>query len=247
MATRGATMKELQLNADITKPATQGDIRKILERIDKLGSEINPRLDKIENKLAELEEQVDDHRQANIEEIESLKASMEKLENQSRRNNLIFKGIPQKDNEKWEETEKMVLKCIRNDLKIQDEIQIERVHRLNTKAKGSRIIARFAKYKDKQRILKNALKLKGSRISISEDFAPKTRIIRSKLLAKRREIINENENCSAKLRYDRLVVTYSYGVVETFIFNEKKNKVVKQQDKAKEGSRYNGSSEVAEE
>ena len=60
----------------------------------------------------------------------------EYLENQSRCNNIKIFGVSKDDNEKtWEDTELVVKKVIQNKLGIQDEITIERAHRIGKKVK----------------------------------------------------------------------------------------------------------------
>ena len=53
---------------------------------------------------------------------------MEYLENQSRRNNIRVNGIPESDNETWEDAEVKVKRAIKDNLGI--EVDIERAHRV---------------------------------------------------------------------------------------------------------------------
>ena len=53
---------------------------------------------------------------------------MEYLENQSRRNNICVNGIPESDNETWEDAEVKVKRTIKDNLGIK--VDIERAHRV---------------------------------------------------------------------------------------------------------------------
>ena len=58
---------------------------------------------------------------------------LDQLENQSRRENLVFHGLKDKSNETWEESESNVRKYIFEDLGLDEtRISVERAHRINT-------------------------------------------------------------------------------------------------------------------
>ena len=71
---------------------------------------INKELDKISRDLA------------------SRSQKMEYLENQSRSNDIRVNGIPESDNETWQDTEAKVKQAIKDNLRI--EVDIERAHRV---------------------------------------------------------------------------------------------------------------------
>ena len=67
--------------------------------------------------------------------VEDLARNIEYLENQSRRNNVKILGIPEDDDEKsWDDTESKVKEAIKNKLGIEDEIKIERAHRIGKRS-----------------------------------------------------------------------------------------------------------------
>ena len=81
---------------------------------------------------------------------------LDDLEVRSKRNNLIFTGLQkqtQADYESWEDCEKLVQDLIHNQLKIPNDIQFDRLHRMLKEPK-SPIIVRFTNFKDKKRVLK---------------------------------------------------------------------------------------------
>ena len=133
--------------------------------------------------------------------LERTEKKLEDLENRSRRNNLIFHGLtPDKENETWDDCERLVKKLISGKLGLGcDNISFERVHRI-----GSSIIAKFTMFKDKERVMRHRNKLKGSNIFVSEDFSLGVRETRKRLLP----FLNwfRSQSKRASLVFDHLVV-----------------------------------------
>ena len=119
-------------------------------------------------------------------------------------------GIKEKVGQSWEDCEAEVEKLFREKLDIEDKIIIERAHRAkktkNSKKNQSRtMICCLLNFKDKENILKNCRKLKGTNIFVSEDFSQET-------LEHRRELwkevkrLREEEDKIAYLNYRSIVV-----------------------------------------
>ena len=95
-----------------------------------------------------------------------MQAKLRDLQDRSRRNNLRFDGITESVDETWEISEKKVKELIKEKLKINEDVQIERAHRTRAtrhqqeKNKPQTIVIKLLNYKDKVEILKNANKLK---------------------------------------------------------------------------------------
>lgn len=127
------------------------------------------------------------------------------IENQSRRNNIVFYGIEERDGwESWEVSERLVLEVLQMmDISIGN-MEIDRAHRVG-KRKGRRpIVARFAFFKRREEILRGGRKLHNTGLAVSEDFSDRVRYVRFQLkphLEKAR-----TEGHQATLRYDKLVV-----------------------------------------
>ena len=65
------------------------------------------------------------------ERFDNLESKQEYLENMSRRNDIKILGLPESKEEKtWDGIENLVNQTIKNTLKIEDEVQIERAHRV---------------------------------------------------------------------------------------------------------------------
>ena len=108
---------------------------------------------------------------------------LDSLEDHSRRNNIRVDGLAEQNvNENWEQTAEAVRKLVKDNLGIAENITIERAHRVGRKSseKPRTVIAKFLQFKDRDAILRNSNKLKGSNIFISEDLCESSR-------AKRRE------------------------------------------------------------
>ena len=114
----------------------------------------------------------------------------EKLEAQSRRENLRFFDISEEPRETWDQSEQKVRDYISGTLGINDsDVKIERAHRLPGKSHPRPLIVKFSYYKDKDRILKRYREIRDERnrtgdgptddadqhatVRISEDF-PRT-------------------------------------------------------------------------
>ena len=105
------------------------------------------------------------------------------LEDHSRRNNLRIDGVKEHKREAWEDCSNKVYDLIGTKLQLDTgDMVIERAHRTGkkdaSKDKPRTIIVQFNSYRDKIRILKNCKKLKGSNLSIYEDFSKETMEIR---------------------------------------------------------------------
>ncbi|XP_042150367.1 uncharacterized protein LOC120850684, partial [Ixodes scapularis] len=166
-------------------------IEKKLQRVD----ETETRLEKLEHSVGGCDA-----------EIETLARQIDELENRSRRNNLIVGGIK----EVSKETEEIFLKRVNDD--VFDKIlnnklnSIERIHRLGKQVSGGDrpIMLKVSDFRDKLAILKNCFKLKGTPISISEDFSKRVVEIRKNLWDSTAE--ERGRGSKVKLVFDKLRV-----------------------------------------
>ena len=143
-------MLEVQDNAyrsslQIMLEDVKGEIRSLRKDYEEIKSSISfvsARLDTFDNTFKSTESELMKIRQVtkqiemDIEDgVEDLARNIEYLENQSRRNNVKIFGIPEDDDEKsWDDTESKVKEAIKNKLGIEDEIKIERAHRIGKRS-----------------------------------------------------------------------------------------------------------------
>ncbi|CAN7942626.1 unnamed protein product, partial [Ixodes hexagonus] len=179
---------------------------------------INTKLSKIEQELPMLEEIKSDIEDlqavtdANTSAINQLTRAQDDLENRSRRNNLVFFGIPDSEKETWAEAEAKVIAVASESLGVQLKADaIERAHRLGRYRTGADrpIIAHFENFKYKEAVLSRAFKLKGTRTSISEDFSQRVINIRKQLIG-----FAKSKNAKFSLRYDKLLMNGACFVID---------------------------------
>ena len=158
-------MIELTKSLEFTQDQSEGEINNIKEKIKHLETSIKGIKD-------------------DLLDPNDVSAKLIELENISRRNNLRIDGIEETPNETWEDCEIKIQELIKNKLKINEHIEIDRCHRLSEKKSQNRprtIICRIVKFKEKQKILKNAVLLKNTGIFIYEDFRKDTMELRKEL------------------------------------------------------------------
>ena len=190
------------------------------DRLDKISKEMNELTksleftqDQLEGEINSIKENIK-HLETSIKGIEDdlldpndVSSKLIELEDRSRRNNLRIDGIEEIPNETWEDCEIKIQELIKNKLKINEHIEIDRCHRLSKKKNQNRprtIICRITKFKEKQKILKNAKLLKNTGIFIYEDFCKDTMELRKELWQEVLEYRRQNK--FAYLNYRSIVV-----------------------------------------
>lgn len=100
-----------------------------------------------------------------------LEAKLDTMENQSRRNNLLVKGVPESKGETWLDCKKTVIRIAQEaGVRIQTQ-DIERAHRLQSKTTPRPIIAKLVYFQDKEDIIRNQRRIANSDITIAEDYS----------------------------------------------------------------------------
>ena len=139
-------------------------------------------------------------------EVNDLKQRLLNSELQSRRNNLIFCGIAEKDGEKWEECEKAVCELLKS-IGV-DEVKFERVHRLGqkTKKKPRNIIAKFCYFKDRERVWNSRYELSKTNAWLMEDYPQEILQKRKTLYPALKAAQRSPEIKNASLQVDKLIL-----------------------------------------
>ena len=119
----------------------------------------------------------------------ALKEALEKkylyLEAYSRRENLKFAETTESEGESQEDTRGILVEFLSNQHGFHhpEEIELQRIHRIGKKGDRPRmIIARFLRYADRERVMKNAFKLKETDFKIFEDLPKELFSLRKKYL-----------------------------------------------------------------
>lgn len=180
----------------------------------------------LENRVDKLKDELQ-HSKANCV---GMQRTIDELEDRNRRSNILFTGIPEDKDETWEISEQKVRRIISDKMDIDEKtIDIERAHRIRngpTREGSKHIIAMFSKYKDKDKIMKNAYKLKGTNIFVQDDYCKNTRSIQKILRDHRKEIKATGSVRKADVRYKKLVVEDHDGNRSIFTYDEETKELV---------------------
>ena len=147
--------------------------------------------------------------------LQKRSGTVDYMENQPRRSNLRIHGIPETLNETWQQTENLVRNQLTKALGLTAEtaskIEIEQAHRIHTsmsnpdgKRKTRTVVVRFAKYKDRECVLRQAREKKLRGIFFNEDFSAKVMEKRKALLPCMKEARSEGK--IAYTSFDKLVI-----------------------------------------
>ena len=145
------------------------------------------KLDKMEDNLAASMQNIVDLDVS----VNSIHSNLEYMENQSRRNNLKIIGVAENlaEEKSWDDTEKLVKGLLKDKLGIEEDIEMERCHRVGKKENGRiksgsglktrnmeprSIVAKISKWKTKEMILKKARDVKPNGIKFVADLSQKT-------------------------------------------------------------------------
>lgn len=146
---------------------------------------VRERQDKLEARVSRLERRID------------------YLENQSRRNNLVFHGIAEDRGETWEVTEAKLRQILlqRLGLKLGPK-DIERAHRKGNRWGRRPIVAKFVFFKDREAILRERRRMPG--VWVEEDFSE--RVQEERRFLKFHMFEARKQGSHAVLRFDKLVL-----------------------------------------
>ena len=179
--------------------ATQQQGKKIEERLGSVEDKIDRRLCEEKTRQAQLANCMDSPHlecQALRSDNQDLRGTVNYLtekcdymENQSRRNNLVFTGFAwvRECFESWEDCESKVKAYMKEGMGTTGRLEIERAHRVE-----KAIVVRFLSYKQKMLVLTNARKLKTSNgydnIYVKEDFSETLQKKHQALMTLQREL-----------------------------------------------------------
>ena len=165
------TVNHLVRDFNLQKAALESKIQDFTNQLENLRREDQNKqtvISILSAKLDELEVAVE----GNKFDSKPIHKRLDSLEDFSRRNNLRFDGIEEKNGENWEQVTETVRKIVKEKIGVTGDIEIERAHRvgLRNSTKPRTIVAKFLKFTHRQEILRNSFKLKGSQIFINEDL-----------------------------------------------------------------------------
>ena len=103
------------------------------------------------------------------ETIDALQQQLAKQEDYSRRKNIKLEGVAEVNNENWEQTQNKVQKILQEKMKLEN-VSVEFAHRIRKPEnhQGPRtVIAQLNRAIDRDIIMRNSSKLKGTNISLT--------------------------------------------------------------------------------
>lgn len=205
------------------------EIKQSQKTIDAKITSIGERLTSVENKSLTLECEIDALRRENSDQKKvnaALHTRLNEMEDQSRRNNLLFYGIPDDASETWSQAEEKIKNALSSCFDKGSagptanalSLDIERAHRLGKFfANQCRpVIVKFSSFKTKDQVMQLRARLKLNRISVSEDFCRATRLARKNLIE-----FGKTQNSTFKLSYNKLFVND-----KCYIYDQELNRVL---------------------
>lgn len=184
---------------------TQNVLRLDMDALDQICAEMKDSSTELQNKVDDLE------------------AKVEYLETQTRRNSLLFFGIPRVFGESWDSCEAKVREIIRHDMRIRETVLIERAQRV-----GSAILVQFQSFKQRQEVLSHSRELRAvdSPVYVREDFSETVRRKRAGLTPLLNQMRDDGRR--AKLRHDKLITDDG-----TFTFDLKRQQYQKMEPRGR--------------
>lgn len=203
----------------LTKLESLDKLDKVLKDTDQIKSDLKKTQEEMiamNTKITSLQNENETQRK----KVATLEAKVDYLENQSRRCNLVFRGVLEEKKESWTESKNKILTIV-NDMGIViNSREIERAHRTPSKTSPRPIVAKFYSYEMKETILKTAksLKIKWPNVSIMEDFSKSIIDDRRKLVERMKA--ERKKGNYAQIRFNKLQIEENI-----FMYNRETNAI----------------------
>lgn len=172
----------------------------ILERFAALDSkveEMHREIQKTNAHISSVQVEITDIKTENSHlknQIQAMQKRIDSTENATRKNNIIIKGI---DEHEHEDLTEIVTELIPRKLNIQlKQEDIQDIFRMNTRSSPKPILLRLTRYMKKNEIMREKVKLNGSKIYLDNDYNETWREIRRKLLPFMHEARKEGKRSS---------------------------------------------------
>ncbi|MPC72157.1 Protein unc-13 C [Portunus trituberculatus] len=177
---------------------TQRDVDDLKEKVKLQDQEIKCRTKENQELTARLD--------ASSNIIKELQDKSNYQENYNHRNNLQFLGIEERPrNETWEQLAVKISDLLTEKLQLPN-VQLECAHRVGQRQENRHrpIIARFTRFSDREAILRNVTKLKGTRIFVNEDLCAASQELRKFQLPMLKQAKSQGK--IAYFRHTKLIV-----------------------------------------
>lgn len=192
-----------------------------LATITTMFTTITNTLQTMDNKLEKLIAENDQIKQENRklkEIVEKQENKIAALERETRRKNLIIKGVPDDGKENWEETIKTTMKIIEKiGVNVTKEADIDEAKRVGRyRRNGQRpILLKLTTGNKKAEILSKSKELKGSNMWIDEDYTKEILEERKTLIIQLKDA--RKKGYRAQLKYNKLIINNEVYEAKDFI------------------------------
>jgi hypothetical protein len=173
-------------------------------------AQINATLQTMDSKLEKLileNEHIKEENKNLKETLEKQDRKIASLERETKKKNLIIKGVIEKENESREETLQTTIGIVEKlGVKINKEMEVDEVRRIGRyNTKGERpILLKLTTGNKKAEILSKSVGLKGSNIWIDEDYTKETLEDRRTLMPQLKEARRQGHK--AHLKFNKLII-----------------------------------------
>lgn len=181
-----------------------GEMRHNFADLKKTCNDTNEKITVIESVVYELQKE-------NIvqeKKIKELESKIEVLERQTRKNNVIYFGIEEVEDENIKTLEQNIINVITKKQEVnlnQTEINnVYRIGKINNERQPRPVIVSLTNFKRKTEILSSRAKLRGSDIFVNEDMTRKQQEVRKNLNVHAKRLREEGKRVSIK--GDRIVI-----------------------------------------
>lgn len=160
-----------QMNDQITKlESTISDLTTSLEFTQR----------ELDDMKSEIKEYVKEKKDAKMR-MDQLEERVNYQEDYNRRKNVRINGVEERDSsETWEQTAAVVTSMVKDKMQL-GELSLERAHRVGPRndARPRTIVARFSRFCDRDAVMRNARKLKGTNIFVDDDLCPASQAVKN--------------------------------------------------------------------
>lgn len=194
------TVDDLKRSLEFTQCEVD-DLRKEVKRLEKEKSADKTIIDDLKKQCQTAD--------GNFEVLED---RCDYLEDYSRRNNVHIIGLEERPGgETWEQTAEQVQKLLADKMQLPD-LPLERAHRVGQRMelRARPVVARFLRYSDRELVMRNATKLRGTRIFINDDLCPASQQKRKLQLPQLKQARSEGK--IAFFRHTKLVIREKEGL-----------------------------------
>ena len=147
------------------------------------------------------------------EQVESSNMKIKELEDRtnyqedySRRNNLRISGVEEREpSETWEQTAVAVTSLLEEKLQMPG-LELERAHRVGVRrdSKPRPIVARFSRFCDREAVMRNSNKLRGTNIFVNEDLCAASQAVKNAQMPQLKQARAQGK--IAFFRHTRLII-----------------------------------------